>query len=233
VYKIISDRETLCETVNNASIALKELGTFVRNWESKSVIRRNLLSVKCAAWCALINNSSQEANRCMILQTSVLDALGRRSEQYIPDFIGPDIDIGFRIAKYADRGRMILSSDLALLVLKCAGTSENKSRQEEYCLSTTQKMKIVSFKQLKGVWHDRHYPIIWYEKSWLDIGDSFEYDEPHSSDVIKGLHEAKDGLPIEISALTKVYEDIGAPDKVNVMTEMLQRKSQQRISENP
>ena len=227
VYKYIPDPGTLCETIDNAFIALRELNIFIRNWESQSTIHRNLLAVKCATWCALIDNESQEANRCILLRVSTINSRAKQSEQYVPDFIGPDIDIGFRIAKYGGRNRMVLSSDLALLVHKCS-QAPNERQQRAYCEQVVKKMRIISFRQLKGVWHDRLYPIVWYEeKSWDEI--SFEYDEHYSSEIIKELVDSDRKSLKEISTLETIYSDVGMPKKVDVMTDKLQKKSQPRI----
>ena len=231
MYKHIPDPETLCDTIDNTYTTLGKLNSFIRNWELQSTIHRNLLAVKCTTWCTLVGNDSQEANKCVALQVSTINSRGRYYEQYVPDFIGPDIDIGFRIAEHADRARMLLSSDLALLVFKCSKISD-KPQQKAYCSKIAGKMKIVSFKQLKGVWHDRPYPIIWYEEEdpWGNVYNSFEYDEHLSSDIVKELLDAKDNQAQlkDISILEKVYHDVGIPAKLDAMLAILHKKSQPR-----
>ncbi|PKL34921.1 MAG: hypothetical protein CVV45_00660 [Spirochaetae bacterium HGW-Spirochaetae-10] len=61
------------------------------------------------------------------------------------DFIGPSIDIGFRISKFATPSRFVLSCDLATILLD-GGTSR------DYLFTGTER--------LKGVFGDDEYPII-------------------------------------------------------------------------
>lgn len=64
------------------------------------------------------------------------------------DFIGPDIDIGFRIAKASRPGRMAVSMDLSDILAQ----SEDL---EPFAFHW------VGWDVFKGVFSDRPYPIIW------------------------------------------------------------------------
>jgi hypothetical protein len=65
------------------------------------------------------------------------------------DFIGPDIDIGFRISKkYSRQGNLLVSDKIAYLY--------SKMFPNEYLF------RIICKKRLKGVWHNIKYPIIYY-----------------------------------------------------------------------
>ncbi|MBN1499164.1 MAG: hypothetical protein JW982_03335 [Spirochaetes bacterium] len=64
------------------------------------------------------------------------------------DFIGPDIDIGFRISKYAEPNKLLVSDKIAFIY--------DNFFQGEY------HFQINKMERLKGVWGDRGYPIIEY-----------------------------------------------------------------------
>ncbi len=64
------------------------------------------------------------------------------------DYIGPDIDLGFRISKFARPSAVVVSVDLLDVLLRAANRA-----QVEYFLIGREK--------LKGVLFDRPYPIVW------------------------------------------------------------------------
>ena len=64
------------------------------------------------------------------------------------DFIGPSIDIGFRLTKFSTEKKFIISCDLA-----CFLTAKNVPIEYHYD----------GKKSLKGVINDNSYPIIWIE----------------------------------------------------------------------
>lgn len=74
------------------------------------------------------------------------------------DFIGPDIDLGFRISKFAKPGVMVLSLD----VLECVLGARNAAETQMFVLGK---------EPLKGVMFGRPYPIVWM----LGAGESFAF----------------------------------------------------------
>ena len=118
------------------------------------------------------------------------------------DFLGPDIDTGFRIAKYAYKNKIILSAEYAYLLLKQLDEAEKK------------KIKIVSFEHLKGVWDDRAYPIIWYYNDWSNINDDFEYDEYKKNNIIRDIKNRKD-----LSYLETVFKQLTKLDEIKKFLE--------------
>lgn len=67
------------------------------------------------------------------------------------DFIGPSIDTGFRLSRYSNRMKMVVSVDLAWMLLK----SQSKMDELKLCFDSSESMK--------GVLSGRPYPIIWVE----------------------------------------------------------------------
>ncbi|WP_296600726.1 hypothetical protein [Phenylobacterium sp.] len=74
------------------------------------------------------------------------------------DFIGPDIDLGFRISKFAKPGSLVISLDVLEIVLG----ARNADRAALY---------VIGREPLKGVMFGRPYPIVWMRAA--DDGFSF------------------------------------------------------------
>jgi len=71
------------------------------------------------------------------------------------DFIGPSIDTGFRVLKFAARGYFVLTLEVAHLLFKHYNDDKTKRHRRAYFLGTH---------ALKGVWGGRPYPIFAVER---------------------------------------------------------------------
>jgi len=71
------------------------------------------------------------------------------------DFIGPAIDLGFRITQFASERRFIVSADLALLLLDAVHTLE--------CDHDDFRLHLLRREPLKGVINNKPYPIVWLD----------------------------------------------------------------------
>jgi hypothetical protein len=74
------------------------------------------------------------------------------------DFIGPDLDLGFRVTKFARPACLTLSLDVADLVLT-AGNADQVA------------LHLIGAEELKGVMFGRPYPILWM----LEAGEDFHF----------------------------------------------------------
>jgi hypothetical protein len=72
-----------------------------------------------------------------------------------PDFLGPEMDTGFRIGKCTRSGMLVVSLEMAELLGEC---------RAQYAPMFG---RIVGWEPLKGVWNDQRYPVI-----WVDFPDS-------------------------------------------------------------
>lgn len=172
---------------------------------------RNVIGAKATIWAAAAEHVKQanigrdlernyeHPNR--IIEEEHIIALrseGTSDQLKLYDFIGPDIDIGFRISHFAHQSVLLVGAGLAyLLAQRKAGHGVDR------------RMRIVSFEHLKGVWNDRPYPIIWYTDDWTDIGDKFHYDERWSN-------------PIVAAVLREEYEEVGAIETILRQTNRLE-----------
>ena len=133
------------------------------------ILTQNIIGVKGTAWIAVAEHVASHELESHLLKDS---HLGRIIEEEIDgaksvlvDFIGQEIDIGFRIAKFAHNGFLQLNASLAALMLL---------QQPE---SAEVPARIVALEPLKGVWGGRPYPIIWYCDPWDHSEENFAYDE--------------------------------------------------------
>lgn len=135
------------------------------------------------------------------------------------DFLGPDVDIGFRISKYSDKYKMTLSANLALCLLR-GGVLNGHF------------MKIVGFESLRGVWQGRPYPIVWYyEKSeeLPDIKDTFYYDEKigliHNEFHKQAVQSVLQDKCHDIGLLKTIYKDLNRSEEIDVLMGLLGAKA--------
>ncbi len=99
------------------------------------------------------------------------------------DYLGPAIDLGFRVSKFATTTKFVLSADLALLILHGYETCEPAS-------SDMLKLFLDSKQALKGVINGVPYPII-----YCDMNDGISTEE----EILLGL------VPIDNPDLLKKY----------------------------
>jgi hypothetical protein len=66
------------------------------------------------------------------------------------DYLGPDMDTGFRLGKWTWPSLCVVSVELAQLLGECETTSQIRLRH-------------VGWQKMKGVWDDKPYPILWAE----------------------------------------------------------------------
>lgn len=92
------------------------------------------------------------------------------------DFFGKEMDIAFRISKYVPRSKTALSAALAYYLIK------RKS-------PITKRIRIVGYQKLKGVLHEKRYPIIWLfrAKSAGRMKKSFHYDEEYENELVRNF----------------------------------------------
>jgi hypothetical protein len=139
------------------------------------------LRLKGTAWVA---DFAQQNIELDIPELSTGDA-GRHI-----DFIGPDIDLGFRISKYSRPGSLVVSLDALELLL---GAS-NVGRAALY---------LVAREELKGVMFGRPYPIVWMH----DAGERFSF-LPWETEQCPLMAAAMTATPTPHQTLQGVIDDM-------------------------
>ena len=131
------------------------------------------------------------------------------------DFIGIDIDEGFRMSKNASQGKLVLDPKIVYILNKYI---EESSKLNEYNISDN--VRNVGFEFLKGVWEGRAYPVIWYCNRW-DDPNLFLYDEHYTNPFVKEYLSQKDHKK-DLGYIKKIFKDLGfLENKIEQIEEIL------------
>ena len=160
-------------------------------------ILEHSLGVKATIWLAICGRDDK--NRNIIHSTS--SATTDLFQNAMFDFLGPEIDEGFRIAKYAVKNRIIVSPFLANALY-------SSSNDKDFPIIIEKNFKIVSYQKLKGIWHDRLFPIIMYFPSSKNIHEYLEYDEIELSTYSEIKISGFEGERCNITYLAKIFKDV-------------------------
>ena len=201
-WRRMEPSDDLIRLIADTYDALQRICAELDRIEDQHRIRtRNVISAKASMWVAAaehvreanigrdLTRDYRHPNR-IIEEEHIIALAGERTTDQLKiyDFIGPDIDIGFRTSHFAHERLLLVSAALAYLLLGQARASQAVDRH----------MRIVSFQHLKGVWDDRPYPIVWYADDWGNIAGKFHYDErwsnPLVADVLRGQYEEVSGI---------------------------------------
>ena len=162
---------------------------------------QNILSLKTAAWLAAVTDVGDIESEDILLENAdnIFERYQSQEGHDIFEFLGNDIDTGFRIARHTEDGRMILSYELAYLIAQKTGSLS--------CLH------IITYRRLKGIWNDKLYPVIWYHdpkaycdvyKKELEFQNSFAFDVCDESDLLKEYYDNRESNKDE-----KIIRDVG------------------------
>jgi isopentenyldiphosphate isomerase len=195
-------------------------------------------SIKAAIWIAKVSpnqptlGQTQKLDYSKLQKNIIIDRSGadveiESTEPYI-DFLGPDIDIGFRICKCINQNKLGIESKLAYILY------QNKDEirfKEKYDIE--RKARIVSYKALKGVWKNRLYPIIWYYDDWANEEDVFQYDELFSFEVqiseSKFEHYSLRDKKAQISQIDKIFRDLNRLDEIQEILDTIDQTIQKPV----
>ncbi len=133
---------------------------------------RGVLSIKSVVWSGYISDqhtTKETGGRNYLLKT-ISDGDVKL------DFLGPDIDTGFRIGAFSKARKLVVGASLTALINKLDTT-----KSVSHCL------RIVSYELLKGVWSGRRYPVVWYHNEWNRPDKMFLYDERFNSELVENI----------------------------------------------
>lgn len=180
----------------------------------------DLIQLKTTIWTADISYISKDAlnpnalkNKNKYIKNIGIALPSSIDEILINDFVGTDMDEGFRIAKYACHHKIIFSCAFAYLLLKTEVSADD---------SILPNIKIVSLKILKGIWNGKHYPIIWYTPNWDKYNDEYIYSEHLTNEM---LLNAKENKTEEITFLTKILTNTPYLNEYNKFVKKCKNKA--------
>lgn len=208
----INDLKTLRENVDIIfRILSKDLKEIKNNIISMDPDKRNpyadnLLSFKASAWIAY-TTSRDGNNKDNHISSTIADYSTNNifttyelyNNHILCEFLGNDIDAGFRISKFTHKEHLCVSFELA------------------YILSMDKNYKcwlhIMTYQNLKGVWDNHLYPIVWYFNedtvNSLHFDDSFGYDEAANDEILRCYFNIDNFQKINFSFLnSKMFTDV-------------------------
>lgn len=139
---------------------------------------QNVVSVQATAWLAPVADRKKNAEaKEGLYAENIFEIFEESKKNHFYEFIGHDIDAGFRLTKQTRERRLTVSFELAYML----------SGRNEY----NERMQIITYRSLKGVWGGKVYPIIWYyDKSKnenIEFIDSLPFDAIEQDDIYKEL----------------------------------------------
>ena len=150
VWKYIGDEVVLVAELTcqkyHASLHVAALAETIRHFNNEFAKRPepdNKLRFKGTAWVAGFPVANIELN-----------LPGPTKAQMVKDFLGPSIDLGFRLSKFASEDRLVVSASLAHLIVSAPAFVGKK---EEFCLP----LCFGGLVEAKGVKNGVH-PLIWH-----------------------------------------------------------------------
>lgn len=120
------------------------------------------------------------------------------------DFIGPEMDAGFRLSKHTHNGLFAVSAELAYLLADRAPYKDER------------RLRRVDFVELKGVWNGRLYPLFWLTPC---AGDAFRfaYDDCRRFPLTETWPRAE---AADRATLTDIFAQAGVPERPALLTEL-------------
>ncbi|WP_339196683.1 NUDIX domain-containing protein [Solibacillus sp. FSL R5-0449] len=190
-------------------IAYRVIKTVLEALNIKYPETKNILYIKSTLWIAEATFvKSQNLAESETLLNNLIINFDINQKRNV-DFLGSDIDLGFRISKFAERDKVVVSAELAYLLYKERGIIE-----EECNYNVLDSLRIVTYERLKGIWNDRHYPIIWYYESWDKPDEMYLYDEHFKSEIVNKIKNKDFSSEMKIDRLKKVFIEVDNLDKV-------------------
>lgn len=227
----IANIEQLEKSIKNVFEILNSIVNEIKNGEildgnftdeeRNMFVAQNVLSLKAAAWIAPVHKTKN-----LKIQTNKIHNLmyiyNHNGDEGLPtyEFQGNDIDTGFRIAKNTIQRRLTLSLELAYLLAKNQFIDN--------------KIHIVAYRKLKGIWDGKMYPIIWYhdhEYTKCKLEDSFFYDEYYNDEITKEFIDKEfDKMIFEdnmtsFQKINKIVKDKNIQSKIDIINEILKKST--------
>lgn len=179
---------------------------------------QNVISLQGSAWIAIIRDDNSEN---IEPYDNIFEKYKASSEYEINEYLGNDIDAGFRVKKYTQDRRLAVSFELACILAERTAYLSN--------------LNIITYKKLKGIWNESLYPIIWFHDARISNGikfsDSFYYDEYEKSELAREYFDNrlnwdkdqhKQAMFADVNkVLQKIQKDRGLVEKITCIKEQI------------
>jgi len=178
----LDEDSDVAETVANTYSTLKRVQTLLRNKYDLD----HLVDVKALAWVCRVQRWFEGGNPDKKRPNSKLADTAIGLDPY--DFVGQNIDAGFRLEPYARKGMVTISPGLASLLL-----AKN---------FPPQRLHIAATRKLKGVGDETPTPIVWYLPDTDYPFEHFDFIDRAEDPLV---HEAVPIARIECQATLNSY----------------------------
>ena len=182
-------------------------------------ILSNSLGAKATIWIAVCGKSNEDRNIIHVTSSSTSNLFGNDAF----DFLGPEIDEGFRIAKFAVNKRVVVSPFLVNILHRTAKDDAKAIIESNF--------RIISYQKLKGVWRERPFPIVMYSTSFKNFHEAFDYDEMNLSSYsgvgANGFEEKR----CQITYLNKILNDVNLNTEIDKIIKILSDKDLNSLNE--
>lgn len=213
VWKFIGDEVILKTTVmcqEQLYANIKSMVNVLDELNKKNTEGGSKLAFKGTAWVAGFPNTNVEI---------VLPTDKEKKDNTIIDYVGPSIDIGFRLSKFATKSRLIISASLAFFLHEIANSSSlARKNNEEEALSIYSS----GFVEIKGV-KDGRQPLFWVSTHSEDDLEKELLEKVDQTKLTRffGKYYEKDNPPFIFSILDT--QDNSYMTKYNKTTKILQK----------
>lgn len=183
--KIMSKKDVLHGCKNVALVREKVLEKLYQSYPCS----KNFLDIKSVIWLTRaieIRVENSDLSEGMNLRERSI--MLKKSEDSF-DFLGKDIDSGFRLGKFVEHGKIVLGVKYCHCLYKMY--KKEKSKQEMVAKDLNkveniiESLTIISYKKLKGIWNDNPYPIIWYHQDLKNPLKMFKYSDHLESELVQ------------------------------------------------
>lgn len=184
VWKVIGDEIVLMahpRTPREAELLLVAFYRTVVNYDQK-IFERWPLRIKGCCWAAQLSSRNRAID--------IPEMFGGHDDQVYVDYLGPDVDTGFRLAACGGRGQVIVSSNLVHMVCE---DDRGSGVQFHY----------VGSRVLKGVYSGRPYPL--FLMTMPDLRpETWEWE----AELSPGLEELRSGKPMPPDEVCEMLDKV-------------------------
>jgi hypothetical protein len=214
-YKTISDKKEIKLILDAIEHKLVDFINFIYSSFNKKCKEDYIedikqLSIKSTLWLATIVDEANAKDKCGC-KSNILN-IKFHTKDGGTDFVGKDIDIGFRISKHVPRAKIGISANLAYVLLEI---------DEEYYRNV---LFLASYELLKGVWNNKRYPIFIYlrKENRCNFISSFHYDEKFDNPIVKKMIEQYEKnnnqfKPINTRDFREIFEYLGIHNDIDLI----------------
>ena len=178
----------------------------------KELIYRKMnidLQMKVTAWLveAHPHDGFVDSDENKNIKNISFNTLSYMNNEY-QDFVGEQMDVGFRLTKCALPTIIVLSVEIVYVISKICEMKELTGTILDKAKNIIDNIKTVGFRKLKGVGNGAPYPIIWYSSNWDKTQELFLKAEYHEHTLLNNIAFREDPFPPDMYEQSDFYKNI-------------------------